>query len=173
MTIEQLAAAAEVSAATVYAIFGSKVGVLLAILDELTAAAGIADLPKRLVAAASDPRRQLALYVDFDCRLFDGAQDIIGVALGLRSADADVAAWFAEGERRRRINQASLVRNWHRAHALRHGLGERRAADIMWAMTGPAVHQLFVAEAGWRPADFERWLLRMLAGQLFGGAPGA
>ncbi len=167
VTIDEIAQVAGVSSATVYATFGSKVAMLLAILDELTAGAGFGDLFQRLESAAGDPRRQLALYVEFDRRLFDAAEKIIGVALGLRAADRDVATWFAEGERRRRANQAPLVRSWHRAGALRRGLGERRAADIFWALTGPAVHRLFVVEAGWRPADFERWARETIAGQIF------
>jgi AcrR family transcriptional regulator len=168
VTIEEIAAEAGVSAATVYATFGSKVGILLAILDELTAGAGLPDLPGRLARGAGDPRRQLALYVQFDRRLFDAGRQIIGVALGLRSADPDVDAWFAEGERRRRVNQAPLVRGWADSGALRPELGERRAADILWAMTGPAVHRLFVVDAGWPSATYERWLRTVLEHELFG-----
>lgn len=172
VTIDEIAAAAGVSSATVYAIYKSKVGVLLAILDDLTAGAGITDLPARLEVAAGDPMRQLALYVAFDRRLFDAGRRIIGVGLGLRAADPEVDAWFSEGERRRRANQAALVRSWARAGALRSGLGERRAADILWALTGPAVHRLFVEESGWNSARFERWLRVLLARELFGDAGG-
>ncbi len=168
VTIDDIARAAGVASATVYATFGSKVGILLAILDEFTAGAGIRELTAHLAKATGDPDRQLALYVRFDRRLFDAGRQIIGVALGLRAADPDVEAWFSEGERRRRANQAALVHSWSRLGVLRPDLAERRAADILWALTGPAVHQLFVEESNWGSVAYERWLCGLLGRELFG-----
>lgn len=167
-TIADIAREADTSPQTIYAAFGSKSGVLIAILDQLTAAAGMGKLPQQLADAAGDPRRQLALYVGFDRRLFDEGRDIIVVGLASRGADPEIGAWFAEGERRRRANQGPLVQSWHRSGSLRPGLGERRAADILWGMTGPAVYDLFVAQAAWAAARFERWLISLLERELFG-----
>ncbi len=168
-TMADIARAADVSVQTVYAVFGSKAGLLLAILDELTANAGIDRLRSDLARAAAHPRRQLRRYVRFDRTLFEQGAGIIGVGLGSRAVDPEVDAWFAEGERRRRTNQRSLVDAWGRAGALRPGLTVDRAAHILWAMTGPAVYAVFVTEGGWRPAVFERWLGGLLEQQLFGG----
>lgn len=165
-TIADIARRADVAPQTVYATFASKAGLLIALLDARTEQAGAADLRAGL-AAAGDPRRQLALYVRFDRRLFEEAREIVEVGLGTRAADPEVNAWFAEGERRRRANQAPLVRSWHRSGALRPGLGEKRAADIVWALTGPAVYSLFVRDAGWPANQFERWLIATLEAQLF------
>lgn len=168
VTIDEIAIAAGVASATVYATFGSKGGILLAILDELTTGAGMKELAAQLAEASGDPGQQLAQYVRFDRRLFDAGRQIIGVALGLRAADPDVEAWFSEGERRRRANQAALVYSWSRLGVLRPGLGERRAADILWALTGPAVHRLFVEESGWGSVAYERWLCGLLTREIFG-----
>ncbi len=164
-SIADVAGAAGVAAPTIYASFGSKAGLLLAILDELTAAAGMAEMREALRTHQHDPTAQLAAYVHFDRTLFEQGRDIIGVGLGARS-DPEIESWFAEGERRRRANQAPVVRAWRRAGALRRGLGERRAADILWGLTGPAVYQLFVVESGWSGSAFERWLRDLLEGLL-------
>ena len=168
-TITDIAKSAHSSPQRIYATFGSKTGLLLAILDELTNIAGLARLPGQLAAASGDPYRQLELYLEFDARLFVEGRDIIGVGLASRGADPEIGAWFAEGERRRRANQFPLVRAWHRAGDLRAGLGERRAADILWAFSGPAVYDLFVTQSGWPPGTFERWLAHVLRRELFGG----
>jgi AcrR family transcriptional regulator len=164
-SIADVARAAGVAAPTIYASFASKAGLLLAILDELTAAAGMAEMQDALRTHSDDPRAQLAAYVHFDRTLFETGRDIIGVGLGARS-DPEIESWFAEGERRRRAGQAPVVHAWHRAGALRPGLGARRAADILWSLTGPAVYQLFVVESGWSPSAFERWLRDLLEGLL-------
>jgi AcrR family transcriptional regulator len=166
-TIADIAREAHSSPQTIYATFGSKGGVLIALLDELTAAAGIHELRDQLAEAAGDPRRQLALYVQFDRRLFEQASDVVLLGLASRGADPEVGAWFAEGERRRRANQAPLIRAWHAAGALREGLSESRAADILWALSGPAVYDLFVTQSAWSPASFERWLIELLEHALF------
>lgn len=176
-TIADIARAAASSPQTVYATFGSKVGLLLAILDELTATAGLEAVQRQLGDATHEPRRVLALYVRFDRRLFEAGSELIGVGLGLRAADPEIGAWFAEGERRRRANQARYIRAWHAAGLLRPGLSERRAADILWSLTGPAVYDLLVTQARWSPSAYERWLTDLLESQLFGepgeaGEPG-
>lgn len=170
-TIADIAREAKSSPQTIYATFGSKGGVLIALLDELTAAAGFGELGAELAAAADDPRRQLALYVGFDRRLFEQAADVVLLGLATRGADPDVGAWFSEGERRRRANQAPLIGAWHAAGALRPGLTEGRASDILWSLTGPAVYDLFVTQSGWSPSRFERWLIELLESQLFGAPP--
>lgn len=166
-TIAEIAREADTSPQTLYATFGSKSGLLIAILDEMTAAAGIAKLGAQISRAAADPRRQLALYVQFDRRLFEQGRDMIVVGLASRGTDPEIGAWFSEGERRRRENQAPLVRSWYRSGMLRPGLGERAAADILWGLTGPAVYDLFVTQSGWSAPRFERWLIDLLAQQLF------
>jgi len=160
-SVADIARAAGVATPTVYASFGSKSALLLAVLDQLTAAAGIEGMREALRSHGDDPRAQLAAYVHFDRVLFEQGRDIIGVGLRARS-DPEIDAWFSEGERRRRAGQAPVVRGWHRAGVLRPGLGERRAGDILWALTGPAVYQLFVVESGWSPSAFERWLRELL-----------
>ena len=64
------------------------------------------------------------------------------------------------GHERRRAAQRDLVRHWHRAGALREGLGPAEAGDVLWALTSPELYLLHVRGSGWSPARYERWLDR-------------
>jgi hypothetical protein len=53
-----------------------------------------------------------------------------------------------------------------RSGALRPGLRERDAADIIHALLSPELYRLFVVDRGWKPERYERWLLATLVDQL-------
>lgn len=51
--------------------------------------------------------------------------------------------------------------------ALRAGLNAAEAADILWAMTSPALYRMFVQKRRWSRRRYARWLHRSLSEQLF------
>jgi len=59
-----------------------------------------------------------------------------------------------------------IARSLARAGALRPDLREREAADIIHALMSPEVYQLLVADRGWPPQRYEKWLARTLIDQL-------
>jgi hypothetical protein len=38
----------------------------------------------------------------------------------------------------------------------------RRAAELLFVLTGPALYRYFVLEAGWAPRDWTRWVASIL-----------
>jgi hypothetical protein len=50
--------------------------------------------------------------------------------------------------------------------ALRPGLREREAGDIIHALMSPEVYRLLVGEGGWSPERYEQWLAGILIDQL-------
>src|ERR671919_655371 len=88
-TMEAIAAEAKVAVQTVYGAFGSKGGILTALLGRLEAEAGGETLMRDL-AAARTARQQLAQVAAFNRRLFEAGADIIAIALGSTAVDADV-----------------------------------------------------------------------------------
>jgi len=167
-TIDSIASDAGVAVQTFYATFGSKRTVLLAILDEIEHEADLPVLRMALEEAAADPRRQLRHIVDFNARLFSRTADVLEVVRAAGRADADLVSFGREGEERRRAGQGPLVRGWARSGALRPGLREKEAADILWALTGPDTYRLFVTERGWPVSRYSKWLLSTLEQLLFG-----
>jgi AcrR family transcriptional regulator len=166
-TIESIARDAGVAVQTFYATYGSKRAVLFAILDEAEAEADLSGLLADLQKTASDPRRQLRLIVDFNVRLFQRSADILEILRAAGSTDTDLASVWREGEERRRKGQAPLVREWVKRDALRPGLKEPEAADILWALSSPDIYRLFVVERRWSVARYREWLMATLEQLLF------
>lgn len=169
-TIAALAREAGCSPQTIYAVFGSKAGVLLALLDQMETDADPERLAREVAAAIGEPRRQLRAGIAFHRRLFEPWAEVIALAHGATAANPEVADWVAEGHRRRHGSQARLAREWAAVGVLRSGLSGRRAADTLWALLSPDLYLLVVGRLGWRPTRYERWLSVLLARELFAGA---
>lgn len=166
-TMEAIATEAGVAVQTVYAAFGSKPGILLALLERLEADAD----PDRLasdLATGHSPREQLGALVAYHRRLFERGADVIAASVGSVATDPDIADHVRTGHDRRRAAQARIVRRWHRDGALRSGLGVGEATDVLWAMTSPDLYLLHTRGSGWAPARYQRWLTDMLERSLFG-----
>lgn len=165
-SVEDIAAAAGVGRRTVYDIFGSKRGVLFAILERL-APGDQSRFRADLAEAAGQPRVQLQLAVEFTCTLYQRGADVLLMVHAAAGADPDLAALDREGERRRLAGQRGTIQDWHRRGMLRADLSTSQAADVFWAMTSPAVYRLLVIERGWSTRRFADWLVDELYHQLF------
>lgn len=165
-TIDAIARSAGVASQTVYVGFGSKRGVLFALLDEIVVDADVEGLEKAIEAAAGDAPRQLRERIAFNVRLFDGAIDLVTIVRTISGVEADSQAMWEEGEARRYQTQFEMVEEWARAGSLKPGLTAEQATDRLWALTGPDVYRLFVVERGWRSEDFRAWLVDTLEPQL-------
>ncbi len=165
-TIETIASAAGVAPQTVYAGFGSKRGILFALLDEMAVNADVEQLAAALEAAAGDPARQLRERIAFNVRFFAGGIDLVSIVGRVAGAEPDLNAMWEEGESRRYGAYRAVVEEWARAGALAPGMTVERAIDRLWALTGPDVFRLFVVERGWSLEEFGQWLIDTLEPQL-------
>ena len=166
-TIAEIADEAGLAVQTFYAVYGSKRAVLSALIDQMEEKA---ELPRLVEALAATPyaQEQLTLIVDFTVRLFDRGADVLETLRSAASAEPDLVAAYKEGDARRRRDQRRLVQGWATRRALRHGLSEREAADVLWAMTSAELYRLFVTENGWSTRRLGDWLIRVLTHLLFG-----
>ncbi len=167
-TIEAISAHADVPQATVYRLFSSKRGILKAILD--VSIAGDDDpvsLPDRQQVRApladADPRNQLTGFVAVASEVNSRAAPIYRVLVGAASSDPDVAALLDDLNRQRRTGQGQVVRSLARAGALRPGLRQRDAADVVYTLMSPEVYRLLVVDRAWAPERYQRWLTATLA----------
>lgn len=166
-SIDDVAAAAGVARRTVYLSVGGKRDLLLALLERM--APQSADrFAADLASAAGDGPAQIALAVEFVCDLYEQGADIIELARAAGAADADLQELNEVGERNRLRSQRSTVDDWAARGLLRSGLGARQAADILWAMTSPAVYRLFVIDRRWSRRRFAAYLTEQLCRELFG-----
>ena len=167
-TVDAIAREAGVAVPTVYATFGSKAGILIALLNRLEAGAQMESTIAELRASRS-PAEQAALVARFNRMLYGGGQEVIMLAVASAGSDPEVGAWAEEGDRRRREGQAPLVAAWAAAGKLRAGLDAQRAADILWTLSAPEVYRLLVVRSGWSPDAYEAWLADALARELLAG----
>ena len=81
-------------------------------------------------------------------------------------SDEDAASLLGDIARQRHEGQRRIARSLARSHALRDGLRERDAADIIHALASPEVYGLLVFDRGWSPERYENWLRAILVEQL-------
>jgi AcrR family transcriptional regulator len=170
-TIEAISERSDVPPATVYRLFSSKRGILKAILDVSIVgddeAVPLAERPHvRALFADPAPRSQLAGFVAVTSDVNSRTAPIYRILVSAASSDPDAAALLEDQDRQRQAGQGQIARSLARAGALRPGLRERDAADIVYALMSPDVYRLLVLDRGWPPARYERWLTEALVDQL-------
>jgi AcrR family transcriptional regulator len=166
-TIDAIAAEAGVAVQTVYAAFGSKGAILMALLDQLVIEADLPRLRQGLAAATGNPRRQLHEAISFTGRLYAAGFDLIDLARTVSGVEPDLARMWQAGEQRRYEVDSELVAEWARAGALRSGLSARAATDLLWALSGPDAFRLLIKERAWSERSRVERLSRMLELMLF------
>jgi AcrR family transcriptional regulator len=164
VSIAQVADAAEVAPETVYAHFTSKRNLVRQIAAR--AVRGADDRPvleqagPGAVAAAADQRKQLSLFVaDIVPRLERVAplMTVINEAAKAEGELADLAGSLHEG---RLENLRTLVDALGRNGPLR--LEPADAADTVWVIVSPEVHQLLRRGRGWSQRRYSEWVYERL-----------
>jgi AcrR family transcriptional regulator len=170
-TIDAISERSDVPAATVYRLFSSKLGILHALLD--TSIAGD-DQPVPLqerpdvaaIFAASDPRKLLSAFVEVAVAINARSNDLYRILSSAAVSDPAAAELFGDYQRQRAEGQSRVARSLARARALRPGLRERDAADLIHALVSPELYRLLVVDRAWPLDRYEQWLLSTLESQL-------
>src|SRR5205807_9902084 len=81
-------------------------------------------------------------------------------------SDQDAASLLAEIAWQRHEGQQGIARSLAGSGALRPGLKERDAADIIHTLASPEVYGLLVTDRGGRAERYENWLKSILVDQL-------
>src|SRR5262249_12335068 len=148
---------AEVSAPSVYAIFKSKTGILVALRDRSAFGADYEKLVQQ-VLSASDAETRLR----FAARIARQIHEAHSVTFDLLRGAGVVSPELAKLERQRegvRYERQEIVINLLRdAGRLRPELDHKTARDIFWMFTGSDVYRMLVRERGWSTQKYEEWL---------------
>jgi AcrR family transcriptional regulator len=167
-TITAIAEQADVAVQTVYAVFRNK----RSILTELLAARVVGDNePARLrerpefqaVEAEADPRRQLALLAAIATSIGSRIAGLYAVLAAAATADPEIADIYRRQQQSRFADQRRLAHALARKGALRTGLTQAQATDIMWTLASPITYRTLVSERGWSASDYQNWLAGVLA----------
>jgi AcrR family transcriptional regulator len=175
-TIEAISDLADVPVATVYRLFSSKHGILKSLLDASIVGddenVSMADRPQvRTLLAEPDPREQLAGFVAITAQVNARIAPLYRVLVSAAGTDADAAALLDTLTGQRQQGQRLVARSLARAGALRPGIRERDAADIIHALLSPELYRLLVIDRGWEPERYQPWLATTLVDQLLPPTP--
>jgi AcrR family transcriptional regulator len=175
-TIDAISDHSDVPASTVYRLFSSKLGILKAVLDVSIAgddeALSLQERPEvAALFAEPDPEKLIARFASITVAINARSSDVYRILSSASGSDHAAAELLADYQQKRDDGQGQIARSLARARALRPGLRERDAADVIHALMSPELYRLLVIDRGWPPERYEQWLARLLADQLTSPSP--
>ena len=172
-TIAKVARQAGVAADTVYATFGSKQGILKALMDARVSGddepVPLLDRPViRASAAQPDRGQRVQLVADGIAAIHERARRIDDLMLSAAGSDPEIAALRTDIQQRQRLTgMRYALATIKGADPLRADLSDDEAADILWALAGPDMHRLLVGQRHWTVGRYRRWLADSIQRLLF------
>ncbi|HZY61807.1 MAG TPA: TetR/AcrR family transcriptional regulator [Edaphobacter sp.] len=165
MTIPAVAKVAGVAVPTVYAIFGSKKGIVTELLD----AARFGDAYHALIAQVTkitDPLERLAFAPRFARQIYESEKSVEDLLRGAGMLAPELASVEQERDCMRYEAQGMLIDGLQRARLLRPGLEHDAARDILWSLTSRELYRMLVRERGWSGEQYEQWLRALIRREL-------
>ena len=156
--LEDVAADAGVSRQAVYLHFGSRGGLLLALVDYIDETFGLKERIGRAMAQPSPMERleaMLRLMAEYN-------GEIHGIAMAFaRQAqdDPEVRRAFEDRMEHRRAGLRDLLAALDREGRLKAGWSCEEITDILWELGAPTSYEHLVVERGWSPERFTDWLV--------------
>ena len=166
-TIAQVAAKAEVSVATVYALYKSKEGILRELMKG-------ALFGRRFEAALAklngvdDPVRLLALTAHVARAIYEAESSELGLLRGASAFSPALQKLEQEFESMRFAMQETRIKLLFAQSKQRTGLDLEEARRILWMFTSRDVYRMLVHEGGWTPDRYQEWLSDAIVHALVG-----
>ena len=167
-TTAEIARSAGVAPQTVYAVFGTKRGIMFGLLDVIDAKGDVSGNAGR-VAMASSAAEAIEAAAHLTRALNERAGDLLAMARSAAASEPDVAAAVAEGMRRHESGSSRVARRLAELGAL----GTRsvsEAAALIGTLTSPDVYASLTETYGWSFDAAETWIAQALYRELV--APG-
>ena len=181
-SIEAIAEAAGVAVPTVYAAFGNKRSILLAmlaasvneaeprtVLDDATALLDeitdrVEERLREQVAGVSDPATRVRKIMPLNVSILARTADVRRVILGAAAMEPEIQSLLDEV-----YNHVYL--SCQTAASLAIGVTSndartRRLADVIFAFTSADLFDLLTGQRGWSVAEYERWAIQTVTAAL-------
>lgn len=162
-TIEAIAERAGVAVSTVYAVFGSKRGILRAIRESWHGRSHIREAVYSNPNTA-EPEERLDQLAQATRQQWETGGEVIAIYTGAAAADPEAAAELAEALEGRRRGLETFASGL--APHLRPGLDMTRATAILQALCLPQVFDELVRRSGWTADEYQAWLAQALKREL-------
>lgn len=170
-TVAEVAKLAIVSPQTVYAIFSSKAGIIMAAIEDrvLNDARNVDAI--NLLTNSTDPVVILQSVAKLIRNIYEGNSPTFTAVYGASVVSPQVAELEKELNDLRREKQCPMVDRLFASGDLLPGLDKERARDILWALSGRELYHLLVVRRCWSPDAYEKQLASLLVASLV--RPGA
>ena len=168
-SLAAVAGSAGVSVDTVYKTFGSKIGLLKAVLDVTI---GGDDTPVGVVERAGpqalrqepDQREQVRMLASGVAGQLERIRPLDDILRSAAAVDQEAASLREDIQVRQRRAAMRTIVGWIAARGpLRDGLSVERATQVVWTLTSPEVHLLMRDTGGWSQRSYRDWLAQALA----------
>jgi AcrR family transcriptional regulator len=166
-TITAIAERAGVAHQTIYATFGTKAAILLALLARLEENAGASQWRDR-IAAADNPAAKLEAFAHWSASMYATSKATITAAQGA-VGDPAILQLRDEANGHRRQALTALIDTLANREALAAGLSRQQAVDRAWLLTSIELYLAAIDGCGWTDIDYARWLTNLLIHQLLAG----
>lgn len=157
-TVNEIAAAARVSPATVYAVNGGKQGLLRTLVNDWTSDAPIIAQGRARIENLSDPTEILRFLTQMTAEMRRDFGDIMKLVIATAPHDETAAEAFALATSRWRDFEDVVAHRLADLGALREDVNPDDARDILWFYLGYAGFFTLVDDNGWSYEKAEKWL---------------
>jgi AcrR family transcriptional regulator len=159
ISLDQVAQSAGVSRQAVYLHFRNRNDLLVAVTDYAKERTGLTNLEAELDGARA-PRELLAAFARLMAAFHPETAGASLAVEALCREDREFAAWWTARPSGRLSLARRMAERLEGSGAL--ALPIRRAADLLWALTGPALYDQLVVRRGWNVRAYERQLGALL-----------
>jgi AcrR family transcriptional regulator len=161
-SVAAIARAAQVTPRTIYLGFETKAGLLRAVWNRaLRGERDDAPVAEQRwfqeLLDEPDPERTLRLNARNSRRFKERSTKLLQLVRDAAPLEPAIAELWQRIQVEYHGNQLAVVRSLAPG-ALRRGLGERRAADILWSLNHPNTWIQLTILRGWTPAQYEHWV---------------
>jgi AcrR family transcriptional regulator len=169
-TLQAIADEAGVAVQTVYAVYGSKAGILHELRDRVLRQPAAEALFEDAMREAR-AERKIELFARSIRQRWEFGHDVVSIHRDASATDPSVRAEVEQVLGMRRSGIARLARSLETG--LTPGIDVAYATAILNALTLPEVYAELTDNQGWRADQFEVWLAKCLKDQLLGTRPRA
>ncbi len=167
-TVESIARAAGVSAATVYKTYGGKAGLLRELCERALLGAGTVPAQARSDAlrAGDDSRAVVAGWAALAAEVSPRISPLVLLLRIAAETDREAEALYAELDDARLHRMAENARYLADGRHLRPGVTADDARDVLWLCTSPELYDLMVVQRGWSLRRFAELVADTIVGSL-------
>jgi AcrR family transcriptional regulator len=165
VSLPAIAAEAEVARSTVYAIFGSREGLMVAVAEDVLERGGFARVGQAL--RGPDVVRAFEISMDAAMELYSQEHAVGWALLSLAAVDRDASSAAARLNFGRREGMRRLAQRMHDQGVLRDDVTVEEAADVLWLITSFETFQQLYEGRGLTPREVGERLMAITRRTLY------